>query len=61
MIYAKINLEIFKLNDYSINRNIILHITSIYINTKYIYKFITPKTLYITYYNIKYYILQVFT
>ena len=47
MIYAKINLEIFKLNDYSINRNIILHITSIYINTKYIYKFITPKTLYI--------------
>ena len=47
MIYAKINLDFFKLNDYSINRNIILHIISIYINTKYIYKFITPKTLYI--------------
>ena len=30
-----------------INRNIRLHITSIYINTKYIYKCITPKTLYI--------------
>ena len=44
MIYAKINLEIFKLINL-INRNIRLHITSIYI--KYIYKFITPKTLYI--------------
>ena len=29
-----------------INRNIRLHITSIFINTQYIYKFITPKTLY---------------
>ena len=30
-----------------INRNIRLHITSIYVNTKYIYKCITPKILYI--------------
>ena len=46
MIYAKINIEIFK-TIILINRNIRLHITSIYINTKYIYKFITTKTLYI--------------